>query len=378
MSHTPSLDDTQPRSPFAGEPLPPPNVRPPGEEESASGGSGCLPVGVLGAILVVGAVLIVALAAAAGWTSGQRQANINATATQSAAIEEQLARIPAEISSGNLILLDTRIRFLVTLTPGVPGVADFAATATALFLTSQPTATPTPSPTPDPSLAEVQSETEPVAITPAGSGGYDLASILAQADQAVTAGRWTDAVDLLDVIIAVDNTFETARVRSLLTQALNSEARRLYENNQPAAGNVVVGRIESLGLALADGLSYERYAAQIYLNARAAVGTGSPVATSALRELLNLGPGRYYAEAQQLLFNQYVIAGDAWVAQGEYCPAIAQYQNALNVLSSGSVSGKLSNANAMCANATPTPDPLMPVDPNAPTSEFAPIGVPGT
>ncbi len=75
---------------------------------------------VIGGMLLLVAVAIVALSGAAGWTSGQREANTHATATQNAAINEQVGRIPDDVESGNTVLLDARVRWLATQTPGSP------------------------------------------------------------------------------------------------------------------------------------------------------------------------------------------------------------------------------------------------------------------
>ncbi|MFN8563448.1 MAG: hypothetical protein U0703_17940 [Anaerolineae bacterium] len=167
-----SLDDTQPGSPFKDDPV---NLKPtinPEDDTPARGGS-CLLTAVIGGLLLFVAVLIVALSAAAGWTAGQREASTNATVTQQAAISEQLERIPAEIASGNLAMLDVRLRWLATQTPGVPGIADFSMTATALYQSSLPTATPEFTPTPE-ATAQPE-ETEALVLPAETSGGYDLA-----------------------------------------------------------------------------------------------------------------------------------------------------------------------------------------------------------
>jgi hypothetical protein len=159
-----------------------------------------------------------------------------------------------------------------------------------------------------------------------------------------------------------------------MSQALNSYARELYNANKPAEANLMVSRAEEFG-SLAEGLSYERMAASLYLNARSAVGTGSARAMSDLQALLALGPGRYYDEAQQLLYNLYVTRGDAYMAQGDSCSAAFQYQNATGLFASGAANGKLSAARAACANATPTPDPNIALPPD---QGVAPVGVVAT
>jgi len=183
---------------------------------------------------------------------------------------------------------------------------------------------------------------------------------LQQAQLAVDGGQWNDAIDLLDVIMGLDEMYETARVRDLMRRALNSYALQLYNNDQPATANVIAGRAEDLGL-LDGNIAYERYVAELYLNARTGTTLGDPRALADLREILNQGAaGRYYTAAQQLLYDQYVRLGDAQVAIGQYCPAAIQYQNAVNIFPSGIATGKLSTANTFCAQATPTIDPFNP------------------
>ena len=361
-----SIDDTQPRSPFEGDPI---NLRPTLQPDDEGGprGASCLLNVIIGGMVLAVAVVIVALAGAAGWTSGQREANGHATATQNAAINDQLQRIPADVDSGNTVLLDARVRWLATQTPGVPGVDGFVMTATALYLNTLPTATPEVTNTPEATQAQA---TEAIAFTPAPSGGYDLTSILSQAESAVASSQWQDAIDLLDVILGADPTFDTAHVNQLMAQALNSYARELYNANQPAEANLIVTRAREFG-TLADGLDYENMAAELFLTAKSAVGTGSPLAINDLQKVLNLGPGRYYQEAQKLLYNMYVVQGDSYVAQGNNCSAAGSYQQAMNVFSSGAANGKYAAAQNACVNAPPTTDPnlIIPSD-----GTIAPVG----
>lgn len=337
-------------------------------------GPGCGMQTLVILLLAAFAIVIVGLAAAAGWTTGQREANVYATATRGAAIGEQLAHIPNDIASGNTVLLDTRIRFLATLTPGVPGLAEIAITATALFDALQPTATLTPSPT-----LEVAATPEPVATeTPpptASAGGYDLAALLQEAQALFNTAQYGDAAELLDVIMALDPTYQTATVRALLTDSLNSQARAYYQAMQPAAGNQIVSRIEALGLQLGDGLAYERDVGTIYLNAKSSVGINFQRAIGALEELISYGQGRYYAEATQLLLGQYIAYGDALAFDPNAgpCQAVPIYQAAVNRFGSSTAISKLNTAETLCASQ-PTADPLF-------GQAGAPIGVvvtPGT
>ncbi|NDJ60098.1 MAG: hypothetical protein GYB67_03185 [Chloroflexi bacterium] len=367
------------------EPIPPPNVLPP--DQRPAGGPGCLMIGLFGGASVLLAVIIVALAGAAGWTAGQREANRYATATRSASISEQLTRIPADVANRNPELLRLRLEFLVTLTPGVAGVSGVVSTATALRMELQPPPSATPSLTARPAAATatptvalivpstglpstgLPSTGLPATRLPAAAG-FDLDALLAEAQAAITAGEWDEAVTTLDAIIGLDDTFQRETVRGLMSEALNTYALRLYQEGQPARANTLVDRAREFG-PLDEGLAFEQYAATLYLNATAAFGADPNRAIRALNELIGLGEGRYYQEARQMLYDQYVAYGDAFVAEGRHCQAVPQYRNALGVLASGPANGKLSTAQTLCANATPTG---VAPPPDAGPSDFAPLG----
>jgi hypothetical protein len=341
------------------------------EDAEPAAGPGCGLQTVVLLLLLAFALVIVGLAGAAGWTTGQREANVHATATRGAAIAEQLGYIPGDIASGNTVLLDTRIRFLATLTPGVPGLDEIAVTATALYNAVQPTATLTPSPTPE-MTAEPQVVVTDAPPATAASGGYDLAALLQEAQAFFNTAQYGEAAELLDVIAAIDPNYESAMVRALLTDSLNAQARAFYQSSQPAAGNQVVSRIEALGLPLGEGLAYERDVALIYLNAKSSIGVNFPRAISALQTLISFGQGRYYTEAVQLLLQQLIAYGDALAFDPNAgpCAAVPIYQQAVNISGGGEAASKLNTARTLCEAQPLTPDPSL-------GQPGAPIGVPG-
>lgn len=374
MSNT--LEDTEPKSPFKDRPVEAAKEIFPDDENVRGGGPGCGMIGLVGGLVLLFAIIIVALSAAAGWTVGQREANVHATATQNASISEQMLHIPTDIANGNLTLLNVRLNFVATIAPNAPGLADYAQTATALYIINQPTITPTPSltatPTPEP-----EATIETVSTSSSGSQ-FDPAVMLQQARAAVSAAEWSDAIELLEAISVVDPNYETVAVRQLLTDAMNSYARQLYQSSQPALGNTMVGRIQALGLPLAEGLAYERDVAELFLNAQALSAAGDPRAVSNLQQIINQGAaGRYYNQASTLLYDFYVRQGDAYANDPNFgfCPAVQYYQSAVGIFSSGVATGKLRNATDMCAQATPTPDPLLA---GTPGQTIAPIGAPGS
>lgn len=364
-------EDTKPKSPFKtpahGQPAV--FIEPPTDEPIRSG-PGCFMWGFVSVMIAGIGVAIVLLAGAAGWTSGQRMAQDHATATQNAEINDQLGRIPGDIASGNTVLLDARLKFLATLTPGVPGVVDLMQTATALHLIAQPTATSEIIATATLEAATPTTETEEIIVPQATGGAFDLSGMLQQARTAVATAQYMDAIDILDAIVAVDSGFERAEVRALMLEALSTQALRLFRSGTSLAEAVVLtDRAKEFGLSGDSELHYEQYVAALYLTAKSAVGTNYPVAIQALQEVYNTAPN--YMDVQQLLFDQIVAYGDAWVAQGEYCPAASQYQNALTMFNNSGVAAKRDNAATFCAQGTPTPGGV-PIDSGQP---IAPIGV---
>lgn len=380
MSYEPNLEDTRPQPAIRDEALTPGEVYG-GIEEEARPGMGCGMLAFAGGALVLLAVIIVALASFAGWTTGQREASAFATATQASAIIDQVNRIPQDIASGNTTILNARLQYLATLTPGVPQVAEFSGTATALYTSRMLSATPAASATPipeQPPQATAAASAEPTLAIE----GFDTEVLLAQARLAVDSGQWNDAIELLDAVSGIDPDYESASVRRLLGQALNSYARELFNTYRPgdpgrlAEAIVLTDRAEQIG-PLGDGLAYERNAAQLYLDARRTISLDPWQAIRALQGLYDLGQGRYFQEAQQELYNQWMALGDGQTSINEYCPAVQYYQNALNILATSAAAAKRDNATTVCSQATPVPLPGTLVAP-PPGSTIAPLGVPGT
>jgi tetratricopeptide (TPR) repeat protein len=350
-----SPDDTQPRSPFPGG-RPPVTVTM--DDDERPGGPGCLALGCIGGLVAAFALAIIGLSAFAGWTSGQRTAQTNATATQDATIKEQLARIPVEANTGNLFLLRARIEYLATLTPGVPNLADYIQTATAVYLTSQPTPTPMPSPTLAATATPGITPTAPAAplVTPAASvtpgAGVNLPVLLDQARSAVATQDYAQAIKLLDVIIAADDKFQAALVRELMYQALKERALKLFRfgtTGDLAEAILLTDRIKQFGDP--GELNYESFIASQYLDALNSIGVSFPVSIAALQRVYSQAPG--YRDVGRLLNDQYVKYGDAWVAGGDYCPAVGPYQNALALFNDPGVAAKRNDAQTRCAQATP-------------------------
>lgn len=375
-------DDTQRTSPFKPaqatatpptEPkMPTVTITPDDDEAEQEGGVGCFLWGAIIGFTVLIALAIVILAGTAGWTEGQRIAANNATATQSAEINTQVQLVINEFAQGNLEMANIRLQFLATKAPGMAQVGELAATGTALFLTSQPTTTPTPTvtPTPEPATSTPQAVTLPT-VDPLADQRQALGQRLDRARNFVALAQWPEAINELDIIINTDEQYEVATVRNLMSRALNAYARLLYQRGDLAEAIFHTDWAEDYG-PLADGLNFERYIANLYLTATAAIGsTDVQTALTNLQEIYRLSPNYRDGEVRRLLGAQYAAFADALLVS-QPCSAVAQYNNALNLNNDPAVVARRNTAQNWCDFGTPTPEGFI----ATPEGEFPPNGAP--
>lgn len=353
-------DDTQPRSPFQ-RPLDDqqPMLTPPPDDESPRG-PGCLLWGLVGGAALAFALAIVLLAGAAGWTEGQRIADRHATATQAGLIGEQLVRIPTDVAQGNPINLNRRLDYLETVAPGNNTLPGLRQTATALYLTSQPTLTPTPSATPTATVTPAATDAAPeVTAQVRTEGGFDLdlVALLQEARDEIAAGDFAEAQDTLDIIIRADSQFQQETVEGLMYEVLTTQARRLYATENTLAEAIrLTDLAEEYGPIAQSPLSYERLIAGLYLDAQRAVGSSDhATAIQRIRNILQYQTSYLGQDLNRLLFDEYVAYAQAWEFGEQYCQAVQQYNNALALFNSAEVNARLENAQNLCLQGTPLP-----------------------
>jgi hypothetical protein len=322
---------------------------------------------------VLFALIVVGLAAAAGWTTGQRDFLVRATGTKQADLVNQIVQISTDVANGNVAIVDIRLRYLATQTPGVAQLPQLNQTGTALFLTRQPTLTPTPTLTPEATPTATVEVTAEAVIPTADQGGINLTVTLDDAQRAIAEGRYDDAIELLDVVIDSDPNFQRDRVRALMLDTLNTHALNLFRSgDETTLGRAIflANRAEEFGTV--DGnVQYEAYIAGLYLQAKATIRTNDFTGSiRVLTEIYNQTPN--YLDVATLLMSQYIAYGDALVAGGQACSAISQYDLAIN-MGSGSAPGKRTAAQTAC-DLSLTGTPAFSGTPAA--SQPAPIGQP--
>ena len=102
-----------------------------------------------------------------------------------------------------------------------------------------------------------------------------------------------------------------------------------------------------------DAAGQLRYA-KLYQDALAYYAVNWPVAIQNFREICTFAP--FYQDSCDQLYNAYVAYGDAFYNSQDFCPAAAQYSQALALQSSSNVRTRYNSANGACNTATTTPE----------------------
>ena len=304
----------------------------PAPDTDRSQGPGCIIWAIVGLFCIVIATGFVGLSGYSGWSEGLRVARVTATARQQGEIDLQCSSITSDLAAGNLGLAQRRFEVLTEGGNPPPCTVQLAPTATAQYLTSQPTATiaatatATPEPTDSATVTPAASDVTPQASAPASSAsGFDLDALLNEARIAQGEQRYTDAIDTLEAIKAIDSQYKKAEVDQLLFGALTTQARNFYRlGTNLAQANLLVDRAEEYGNV--DTLNYERYIATLYLDARPFLNTNYGLAIEKLQTIINVNTN--YLDTRELLVGQYIAYADAFALEGRPCQAVIQYDNA--------------------------------------------------
>ncbi len=295
---------------------------------------GCLIWGMVGLLL---AGMMVAGAAFAGWNSGISLARRHATVTAAAELARQCDHLRTDLAAGNARLAQRRIEFLRQHTPTC--LIELVPTATALYLTSRPSATPQPTSTATSQPTIAASRIQPtIAATDDRSYDYDLDVLLAEAEADMGLRNYQAAIDTLDAIIAIDESFRTDHVGDLHFAALTEQASALFRSGRLAEGIVLARRAETYGDVQTLELNYEWIIAELYLNGQRLKITNPAESVRLFSQIVYEHGLRTYQDGLVIseLQEAHRNYGDALSWQGEHCQAQGQYQAALDLRASPS------------------------------------------
>jgi tetratricopeptide (TPR) repeat protein len=299
----------------------------------------------------LGLIIILFLALLAGYASGiSTRKN-----TQSAVISQQLGQqfqyALVDIQFQRYANAKQRLEFIIAHDPTFPGVQDKLTEVLVLMNQSTPTLTPSLTPTPDFSGAE---------------------QAFAQAQQLIAAQDWPGTIGTLDQIRKLDPTYKTGQVDGMYYFALRNYGYDLITKQGNLEGGIYQFTLaERFGPLDRDARGL-REGARFYLIGASFWELDWQQALSYFNQIAGYGLWDGTMTVAERIHFASMRYGDQLLEQGQYCDAVAQYENAqaIAALDKQAQEG-YEDAFVACYPPTPTIDLTLSVIPAA-TTEIPP------
>jgi tetratricopeptide (TPR) repeat protein len=266
-----------------------------------------------------------------------------------------------DIKNANYDLAKKRLEYVIQIYPNYPGAADkLAQVLVAMAQNGQNANTTISVPTVEPTK-----DTRGAAAIFMQAQQQLATAQVDQAQQGVPAAQiaqdWQNLYDSVNSLRDLDPTYQAVKVDGLYYLAL-----RNVGINNIKAGNLEVGIYQfSVAERIApldkDADNY-RQLAETYINGSSFWGINWQIAVNNFLLLYQSYP--YFSDfngvtSKQRYAGALIGLGDTYETAYDWCDAEAQYSTSASIISSQSVTDKLTLASANCANppATPTPTP---------------------
>ncbi len=235
------------------------------------------------------------------------------------------------LDEGNYQLAQAEFEYVLQLDPDHVGAEQGLDEAEARINTVP---TPTPAPEEDPITDQLYEE----------------------ASSHMEAERWQEAASALTSLRQLDAGYRAEQVEEKLFESRYQAGMALLEKGDFELGIFYLDRAVALR-PLNEEASTERRLAKQYLEALSYWGVDWEQCIAHFEDLYRTAP--QYRDVFQRLYQAHVRYAEAWASQGEMCPAVEQYDQALRLLNSAAVEQARAEAAEICLNATPTPVPTI-------------------
>jgi tetratricopeptide (TPR) repeat protein len=284
-------------------------------------------------------VAAIVLAAAVGYSSGQRQRLALLASTQERAADEQFQRGTEDLAAGNYELARQRFEYVIRLDPGYPNAAQRLAEA--LVGLDEPLTTPVPQASPTPNLAPVE-------------------ELFTQALAAHLNGDWDTTIETLLALRAKDATYRAVEVDGMMYSALrNRGLKRIKSEGLLEEGLYDLSLAERFAPLDSEAEEYRGWA-RLYELANSFIGVNWAEATYYF--------GQVYLAAPYItndVYLKYAIAsssyGDELVKADDPCQAEELYAQSLLAWENPDLEPTATQAHDLCeeANAPPPATPTV-------------------
>ncbi|RME32045.1 MAG: hypothetical protein D6793_11620, partial [Thermoflexia bacterium] len=189
--------------------------------------------------------------------------------------------------------------------------------------------------------------------TPTTQATEEIArTLFLQAKEAYDRQDWREASRLLAQLRAFQPDYERESVEDMLYTSLYNAGLEALAGDSLEEGIFYLDQAGQIR-PLDNGALLQLELARRYLKALSYWGVNWEICIQQLEALYALAPN--YQDVFRRLYQAHVTYGDLWADQGEMCPAVAQYDQALRLKNDPATLQKREEAAAICASATPTP-----------------------
>jgi TolB protein len=168
--------------------------------------------------------------------------------------------------------------------------------------------------------------------------------------------KWQEAASVLTSLRQVDPAYKPDQVEDMLFESRYQAGMGLLQEGDFELGIFYLDRAVALR-PLNEEANTERRLAKAYVEALSYWGVDWEQCIAYFEDLYRMAPE--YRDVFQRLYQAHVRYAEAWESQGEMCPAVKQYDQALRLLNSGEVEEARADAAEICRIATPTPVPTI-------------------
>jgi len=307
-------------------------------------------------------VLILGLIAGASGYSGYLAAIDQRTSFEitsvAAMVQSQYDLAMEDMAANRLDLARQRLEYVIRLNPQFPGAADqLANVMVQMSITATPTTIPTPTLTPTEDLR-------------------DRDELFQRSRELLAGGDWSTAIDTLLVLRKKDPEFNAVEVDGMLDLALRNRGVEKISGEADLEGGIYdLSLAEAFGPLDVDARGWREWAS-LYIRGASFWGVNWQQAVLYFSQVAPYAPtlrdssGR---TAFQRYYESLIGYGDWLAAQGAWCDAQLQYEEAQRQRNFSEVQPTVTYLYQQCINTpTPSPSPTGQTALETPTPEVTP------
>jgi hypothetical protein len=305
-------------------------------------------------IIVAGLVALYALVGYMAWQSGEAIRNEREQSQQAEQAARQVSLAQEDIAQGSYYLALRRLEWVLQRDPDnedAQAARRQADAALKTSLTPAAPASPTPLPEPTPTPGEI-SEPE-----------MEIERLRRLTKQE----KWGDLFKSTLVFQRQYPGYERLETDGFLYDSSLNLGLSYVQGDQIETGIYYLAQAEKLGDLSQEALDYWLWA-ELYLQGMAYYGANWGAAASFFRDLCLSAP--FYQGSCDKLFDALLAYGNQYLVAQDYCPAVDLFREARQFGRNQDLDLKLNEAARGCAEATPTPAPIIDTLPLTGTESF--------